>query len=131
MQSAQSTTLGTDPWQPRPTTAQVWSPSMPAYTTELSMPLVGMSAEAVLAEVRRALAGDERVERVEHVVRVHGGSRPDEHVGVAVRFHASTSSAAHQVAAELHDRALRQVLAAAPADHGWTSDFAPPEPASA
>jgi hypothetical protein len=53
-----------------------------AYTTELSMPLVGMTAEAVLAD---------------------------------------------RLAEDLHDRVLRAVLAAAPADRGWTSSFGPPE----
>jgi hypothetical protein len=93
------------------------------------MPLVGLSADAVLAEVCRALAGDERIERVEHRPPEHAGSRPDEHVAVAVWFLASSPRTARQFVAELHDRALRRVLAAAPADRGWTSDFAPPEPA--
>jgi hypothetical protein len=95
---------------------------MPAYTTELSMPLVGMTAEAVLAEVRRALAEGERVERSED-------NQSGEHVDLAIRFLASSPEAADRLAAELHDRVLRAVLAAAPADRGWTSAFAPPEPA--
>jgi hypothetical protein len=100
--------------------------AMSAYVTMLSMPLVGMTAEDVLIEVSKALAGDGRVERVDRVDTVHVGSRPDEHVSVAVRFDAAPQGAAHQLAGELHGRALRAVLAVAPAERGWTSDFAPP-----
>jgi hypothetical protein len=59
---------------------------MPAFTTELSMPRVGMTAEAVLAEVRGALANGERVERVED-------NRSGEHVDIVVRFLASSPEA--------------------------------------
>jgi hypothetical protein len=79
--------------------------AMSAYVTMLSMPLVGMTAEDVLIEVRKALAGDGRVERVDRVDTVHVGSRPDEHVSVAVRFDAAPQGAAHQLAGELHGRA--------------------------
>jgi hypothetical protein len=42
---------------------------------------------------------------------------------------ARSPQAEYQIAAELHDRVVRTALAAAPAGHGWTSGFAPPEPA--
>jgi hypothetical protein len=93
---------------------------MAAYRTELNMPLVGMTAEAVLAAVRRALADGEDVERVKD-------NRSGEHVDVAVRFLALSPEAADRLAEDLHDRVLRAVLAAAPADRGWTSGFGPPE----
>jgi hypothetical protein len=93
---------------------------MAAYTTELNLPLVGTTAAAVLVEVRGALADGEDVERVED-------NRSGEHVDVAVRFLAPSSDAADRLAEELHDRALRAVLAAAPEDRGWTSSFGPPE----
>jgi hypothetical protein len=91
-----------------------------AYTTQLNLPLVGMTGEAVLAEVRTALADGEHVERVE-------GNASGEHVDVTVRFAAPSPEAAERLAEALHDRALRAVLAAAPEDRGWTSSFGPPE----
>jgi hypothetical protein len=91
-----------------------------AYTTELSMPLLGMTAEAVLAEVRPALADGAQVERVQH-------NASGEHVDVTLRFAAPSPEAADRLAEALHERALRAVLAAAPADRGWTSSFGPPE----
>ena len=100
---------------------------MLAYTTELSMPLVGLAANEVVAEVRRALADDTQIERLEHRPPWTAG-RPDEHVAVVVQFRAPSPQAARQLAADLHERALRGVLAAAPADRGWTSGYAPPEP---
>jgi hypothetical protein len=84
------------------------------------MPLVGMTAEAVLAGVRGALADGEHVEGVE-------ANRSGEHVDVSVRFDAASAEAADRLAADLHERVLRAVLAAAPAEHGWTSSFGPPE----
>ena len=45
----------------------------------------------------------------------------------SVRFGAASAEAADRLAADLHERALRAVLAAAPAEHGWTSSFGPPE----
>jgi hypothetical protein len=91
-----------------------------AYTTELSIPLVGMTAEGVLAEVGGVLGDGEEVERVEH-------NASGEHVDVTVRFVAVSPEAADRLAEALHDRALRAVLAAAPEDRGWTSSFGPPE----
>jgi hypothetical protein len=91
-----------------------------AYVTELSMPLVGMSGDAVLAEVRRALADGERIERVAE-------NQSGDHLDVAVQFLAASAEVAERLAAELHDRVLRAVLAAAPEDRGWTSSFGPPE----
>ena len=93
---------------------------MAAYTTKLNVPLVGMTGDAVLAEVRGPLAEGEDVERVE-------ANRSGDHVDVSVRFDAASPEAADRLAADLHERALRAVLAAAPADRGWTSSFGPPE----
>jgi hypothetical protein len=44
-----------------------------------------------------------------------------------VRFDAASAETADRLAADLHERALRALLAAAPTDHGWTSSFGPPE----
>jgi hypothetical protein len=53
--------------------------------------------------------------------------RPAEHAHVDVRSAAGSAAQAHEIASELHDRALQRVLATAQARQGWTSSFAQPE----
>jgi hypothetical protein len=102
---------------------------MGTYTSELSMPLVGLDAGTVLAAVQDALAGDERVERIDHLPPDRPSRDPLQHVTATVRFTAASDADAARAAQELHDRALHDVLAAAPADAGWTSSFRDPEEA--
>lgn len=100
---------------------------MPAYTTTLSMPLVGLRAERVLAEVRGALADDPRVEFVELELPPEGMPESGEHATVSVRFLAPDEESAQAAVPGWHDRSLKRVLAAAPVPRGWMSSYGPPE----
>jgi hypothetical protein len=102
------------------------------YTSTLSMPLLGESPEAILSGVRAALTDDPRVQAMRDELEHPDEDAATEHVSVEVRFSAETCEAAQQIAFELHDAALRRVLALVPPDHlgGWTSSVEHPEPAT-
>jgi hypothetical protein len=104
---------------------------MAVYTSRLSMPLSGLSPEAVWSELQAALAADGRVAGVSPEPEPHDDEDESiEHVSINVRFAAPSSSAAHQIASELHDAALQRVLASVPPEspiRGWTSSFQHPE----
>ena len=92
------------------------------------MPLAGLAPATVLGLVRAALDEDERAIDVNQAPpQPDPVGRLAEHLHVDVRFEAGSTTQAHEIASELHDRAVRWVLAAAPARQGWTSLFEHPE----
>jgi hypothetical protein len=102
------------------------------YTSTLSMPLLGESPDAILSGVRAALSDDPRVQAMRDELEHPDEDAPTEHVSVEVRFSAESSEAAQQIASELHDAALRGVLALVPPDDlgGWTSSVEHPDAAT-
>ena len=106
--------------------------SVAIYTSTLSMPLLGESPDAILSGVRAALSDDPRVQAMRDELEHPDEDEATEHVGMEVRFSAESSEAALGIAYELHDAALRRVLASAPPDDlgGWTSSVEHPGPAT-
>jgi hypothetical protein len=104
---------------------------MQKYASELSMPLLGLSAPDVIDVVRSSLADDECVVSVTPKPQLRGAFEPvEQHASVMVRFAAASESEAQAIAKELHDRALQSVLASLPPDspeQGWMSAFGLPE----
>jgi hypothetical protein len=104
--------------------------SVRGYRTELSLPLAGLSSEAVLNEVQSVLEVDGRVEELRLVPACAADDKPVEHIVLSIRLSAPSVSDAKACAADLHDIALRAVLAMVPATSqvGWTSGYEHPEP---
>jgi hypothetical protein len=104
--------------------------SVRGYRTELSLPLVGLSSEAVLNEVQSVLEVDGRVDELRPVPGCYADDEPVEHVVVSIRLSAPSVSDAEASAADLYDIALRAVLAMLPptSQVGWTSGYEHPEP---
>jgi hypothetical protein len=98
----------------------------------LSMPLLGESPDAILSLVRATLTDDPRVQAMRDELEHPDEDEATEHVSVEVRFSAESSEAALRIAYELHDVALRHVLASVPSDDlgGWTSSVEHPDAAT-
>ena len=108
----------------------VVSRPVPVYSTRLSLPLIGRGRESVFERARAALADDGRALDVREELPAPG---PVGHVDLVVELAAPSHGVAHAIVAELHQIALRAVLASVPADGpqpGWTSGFERPDLAS-
>lgn len=97
------------------------------------MPLVGLTGERVLAALDEVLGDDVRVHSVRHESEPRSEPDPIEHASATVLVDAPSTGAARAIVEEIHESALRQVMALVPTDApemGWTSGFQHPEPVS-
>lgn len=97
------------------------------------MPLVGLTRERVLAALDEVLGEDVRVQSARHEPEPRGEPDPIEHASATIVIEAPSAGAAMVIVEEIHDVALRQVMALVPPDApemGWTAGWQHPEPVS-